>query len=33
MEGEDKLEQHRSKLIQESTELINIFGAIIHKSE
>ena len=29
----DKLEKERKKLIQESTELTNIFGAILRKSE
>jgi len=33
IEDNEKLEQERSALIQESTELMNIFGAIIHKSE
>lgn len=33
IENDEKLEQERSVLIQESTELMNIFGAIIHKSE
>ena len=30
--GSDELEVERKKLLQESTELINIFGAIIRKS-
>jgi four helix bundle protein len=33
IEADDKLEQERLSLIQEATELMNIFGAIIHKSE
>lgn len=33
IENNDELEKDRSALIQESTELMNIFGAIIHKSE
>ncbi|MBA4312951.1 MAG: four helix bundle protein [Chlorobiaceae bacterium] len=33
IEKDETLEQNRSRLIQESTELMNIFGAIIHKSE
>ena len=31
-DGNEKNEHERTKLIQESTELMNIFGAIIHKS-
>lgn len=33
IENNYDLEKERLKLIQESTELMNIFGAIIHKSE
>jgi len=32
IENNDELEKERAMLIQESTELMNIFGAIIHKS-
>ena len=32
IENNNELEKERSILIQESTELMNIFGAIIHKS-
>ena len=31
--GGDALEKQRASLIQESTELLNIFGAIVRKSE
>ncbi len=31
--NEPKLEQERVELIQEATELMNIFGSIMHKSE
>ena len=31
--GEGALEKERASLIQESTELLNIFGAIVRKSE
>ncbi|MDI6767927.1 MAG: four helix bundle protein, partial [Bacteroidota bacterium] len=33
IEKDENPEQDRSRLIQESTELMNIFGAIIRKSE
>lgn len=33
IENNKELEKVRQALIQESTELMNIFGAIIHKSE
>ena len=32
-DGNSGLEQKRNDLIQEATELMNIFGAILHKSE
>lgn len=31
--GDPRLEREREELIQESTELMNIFGAILRKSE
>jgi hypothetical protein len=31
--GDINLEQERAELIQEATELMNIFGAIMRKSE
>jgi four helix bundle protein len=31
--GDPKLERDRKELVQEATELMNIFGAILHKSE
>jgi len=31
--GDSALENQRTSLIQESTELLNIFGAIVRKSE
>ena len=33
IENSTELEKEREKLVQEATELTNIFGAIIHKSK